>query len=143
MAAPKGNKYAVGNKGGRPAIYNADELAEQLHDFIDITDDPQIIKFLLPRDKPCHDHLLELAKNCRELSEAITRAKNKCAVYLTSPECAIHPKIAGIRLATNHGMAERILQEITGANGGPVQVDTMTAEQRQERINDLLTKYNK
>jgi hypothetical protein len=115
--------------GGRPKIYNADELAEQLHDFIDENEDPQIIKFLLPRDKPCHDHLLELAKNCRELSEAITRAKNKCAVYLTSPECAIHPKIAGIRLATNHGMAERIQQELTGANGGAIEINVSVGEE--------------
>lgn len=112
----------------RPKIYDAEELAKQLHDFIDANDDPQLAKFCLPREMPCRDTLNELAKNCTYLSAAITRAKAKCEIYLTGPDCKIHPKIAGIRLATNHGMAERIQQEITGKDGGDIVITVKTPE---------------
>lgn len=36
MAAPKGNKFALGNKGGRPAVYNTpDELRDAIEEFFD------------------------------------------------------------------------------------------------------------
>jgi hypothetical protein len=34
MAAPKGNKYAIGNKGGRPAFFNSpEELQAKIDDY--------------------------------------------------------------------------------------------------------------
>ena len=39
MAAPKGNKFAVGNKGGRPALYSTPaELQDQIDDYFDQED---------------------------------------------------------------------------------------------------------
>jgi len=35
MAAPKGNKYAIGNSGKPPAYANAVELAEQVNEFFE------------------------------------------------------------------------------------------------------------
>jgi hypothetical protein len=40
MAAPIGNKYALGNSGGRPAYYDTPEqLAEQVNEFFKTCDD--------------------------------------------------------------------------------------------------------
>ena len=39
MAAPKGNKFAVGNNGGRPALYSTPaELQDQIDDYFDQED---------------------------------------------------------------------------------------------------------
>jgi hypothetical protein len=120
----------------RPREHNAEDLAEKLNQFIDETDDPQLAKFCLPRGMPARETLWELGKNCTSLANAITRAKAKCEIYLTGPDCKIHPKIAGIRLATNHNMVER--QQID--SNVQVQNSDMTQAQIDARIKELLAK---
>ncbi len=122
----------------RPNKYNPDDLAEQLNVFIDSVDDPQLARFCLDRDKPSREHLWELAKENSKLSNAITRAKTKCELYLCSPDCKIHPKIAGIRLATNHNMVER--QQIDNTVSGSIDINTLSQEELDKRIADLLAK---
>lgn len=124
MAAPKGNDYAKGNKGGgAPRIYDAEDLAEKLHDYIDSVNDPRIEEFCLPREMCSMVHLYELAKECKSLSNAISRAKMKRNIYLTGENCNIHPKVIGIRLCTDQGMTEKLQTEITGKDGGAVEIN--------------------
>ena len=115
VGAPIGNKNAVGH--GRPKIYDADALGEQLHDYVDDTVDPRIEEFCLPRNMPSTATLYELGKNNDCLSSAIIRAKMKRNLYLTGEGCGLHPKVIGIRLSTDQGMTEKIQQEISGSGG--------------------------
>jgi hypothetical protein len=120
--------------------YDAEVLADQLNDYIDDNDDPRLCGFCVDRDKPRRETLWLLAKDCSNLSNAVSRAKEKCEIYLTGSTCAIHPKIAGIRLAANHNMYEKVATELTGANGGAIQVEAMSPIDRQARIAELMAK---
>jgi hypothetical protein len=106
----------------RPVKYDAEKLAEKLNDFIDQNDYPLLENFCRPKDMPRVTYLYDLAKKCISLSEAITRAKDAKLNYITSPDCKLHPKIAGIILASQYNMVERT--EVTGKNGGPIKTES-------------------
>jgi hypothetical protein len=114
----EGEKRGRGRPVGSGCKYDIEKLAEELNAFIDNESDPRLTKFCKPKDKPRVAYLYDLAREAKErgnsiLSEAITRAKDCQEDYLLSPECEIHPKTVGARLATNHGICER---QIVDAN---------------------------
>jgi hypothetical protein len=123
-----------------PRKYDAETLAKELNKYINENDDPRIVGFCIEEGRPCRDTLYELAKNCKSLSDTITRAKMKCELYLTGADCSIHPKIAGIRLATNHNMVER--QIVDNNISGKLDVTSDPAEV-EKRIQELLAKMGK
>jgi hypothetical protein len=101
----------------RPKKYNADNLAEMLHEYIDSNDYPRIEEFCKSREMPRVSTLYKLAEESKSLSEAITRVKDAKLNYITGPDSKIHPKIAGIMLASQYNMVER--QQIdTNVSGG-------------------------
>ena len=58
---------------GRPRTYKAEDIAEQLNEYIDGSNDPYIEEFCLPKDRPSRDTVYRLAKECQELSDTIKR----------------------------------------------------------------------
>lgn len=75
--------------GGRPRKYIVEELIDKLNDFIDVTEDPMIEKFCLPREMPRARELCEIAKReydagNTELSATLKRAYDKQRIYLCS-----------------------------------------------------------
>lgn len=64
-------------ENGRPRIYEPEQVANDLWEYIDSTNDPYIEEFCLPRTAPCKDTVYRLAKECESLSDAIKRCHLK------------------------------------------------------------------
>lgn len=146
MAAPKGHKYTVGNKGGRPLKY---ETVEELEEIIDNYFN-SCIREVIVRDKDGHvildedgnvekelkmvkpitvtglaiaigltrDTLIRYEDRSEKFYDTITHAKQKCQEF--AEEQLYLAKSANgpaFSLKNNWGWKDKTEQEITGANG--------------------------
>lgn len=104
---------------GREKKYDPELLAQQMSDYIDTTDDPQIAEFCLPKDMPCRDTINELSKNNQNLSDMVKRLIQKQEVYLT--RCGngnLHSSMAIFRLKqTVHGYRDKTEQDVNLSGG--------------------------
>ena len=102
----------------RPIKYDVDLLIEQLHEYIDGADDPQLSEFCLGQDKPCREYLWQIAKNSEELSYVIKKLHSKQELYLS--RCGngtLNPSMAIFRLKQPiHGYVDKTEQEVTVNN---------------------------
>jgi hypothetical protein len=82
--------------------------------------------------------LLEYQKD-DEFAYAIKRAKAKCENF-AEESLFMGKNPAGVifSLKNNYGWKDKNETELTGVNGGPIELAALTSEQRQSRINELL-----
>lgn len=78
MAAPKGNKNAIGNKGGRPREYDRDYIEEQLDLWSQKSDSIILPQFSAEFSIPS-DTVLEFAKEDIEFRRTLTIARSRLA----------------------------------------------------------------
>lgn len=77
MAAPKGNKYAVGNQGGRPRERDLVEEAKLFKEWAD-TDDALVLReFACIRDYSCQEDMHKYAAMSDEFRQAFNYARMK------------------------------------------------------------------
>ena len=72
----KDNNKEPTNKGGRPRIYNADQINEDLVVYMNSTDDPYVEEFILSQPF-APDTFYRLAKTSQTLSDTIKRLHAK------------------------------------------------------------------
>lgn len=191
MAAPKGNKFAIGNDGGRPLKFKTvEELQEKIDKYfescwedvqvigmygpvmVDDTDQkptekidkktgetiytypkkimteykqvrPYTISGLANALKTNRQTLLNYEDN-EEYFYTITQAKSKCEQY-AEEQLFLAKSSSGpaFNLKNNYsGWKDKSEQELTGANGGPIELAALNEEQRESRIKELLAKRN-
>lgn len=135
MAAEKGNKYAIGNRGGRPTKYDAEKTPQMVYDYIDGCEDEYVLmgdakskmNNLLKVDIPTieglciilmvsHDTIAEWVKKYNEFSDAITKLKEvqKRRLLEGGLSGEYQQSIAKLILANNHGMSDKVDQNNTG-----------------------------
>lgn len=129
----------------RPKKYDPVELAAQLNEFIDSETDPLLQAFCLPVDRPCRDTLHRLSEGCQELSDAIKRAMAKQELHIINKAMSgdAPPAFAIFRLKQpQHGWTDK--QQIDQTVNAVIDdVTKLTPEQRQSRITELLSRYQK
>jgi hypothetical protein len=90
MAAPLGNLFALGNKGGRPPFYKtATELEEKINEYFDwlvdketgLSDIPTITGLALYLGFNDTDSLFDQQKRSQEFSGVVKRAKKIVEAY--------------------------------------------------------------
>ena len=111
MAAPKGNKFAVGNKGGAPEKYSIEWLKEEATLFLawfDVPNNIYLKGFALERGYDPH-RFSEFADKSEEFSAALRIAKQKQEYKMAhmSLHNQINPSMAKFLLANCHGMSEK------------------------------------
>lgn len=62
---------------GAPKQYHGEEVAKDLIEYIESTDDPIIEEFCIKKGNPCKETLYRIAKECKELSNAIKKCHAK------------------------------------------------------------------
>lgn len=142
MAAPKGNKHAVGNKGGQPTKYNpkycemvielgrAGKSQEQISAEIDV-----------PRST-----MASWAQQHEEFSAALTRAKELEADWWeTKGQEALENKdfnAAVWKVSMQARFRDKYTErkEITGADGGAIQFANISEQDIERRIAELTGK---
>lgn len=140
MAAPKGNKFALGNKGGRPTKYHPDIIAmideylawcdeEHYKEVVERYDENQkpistklMLQVRLPSNEGfseyidvCVDTLSEWRKEHKEFSAALKKIKTRQHNRYINNGLAgtYNPTIAKLGLMSNHGYKERSKNEDT------------------------------
>lgn len=78
MPGPKGNKNAVGNKGGRPTIYDPEIEANAIDEWSQMESAINLVGFCVWRDI-CPDYIYEWAAKSIVFSKALKRAKARLA----------------------------------------------------------------
>ena len=76
MGAPKGNKHAVGNKGGRPRKYDLELEAKELLDF-SLKDECLSLEDFTNLKEYCASDLSRFASESLEFCEALKKAKER------------------------------------------------------------------
>lgn len=167
MAAPKGNQYAKGHGCGAPPRYKTPEEMQKAIDkyfedcegkiAYDADGEPIIIKsgylYEVPPKPPTVTGLaLALGFTSRmallnyqgkqDFVNTVVRAKTRIEEYA---ETRLYDRDgangAKFNLANNfRGWQEKQNVEMSGPGGGPIQYETMTAEERKQRIDELLSK---
>lgn len=77
MAAPVGNKYALGNKGGRPEKYSDEWLKSEAKALLNwLEDDKHIFLGTFARERGyCRQNFEDYCKKSKEFSDAMLLAK--------------------------------------------------------------------
>ena len=133
MAAPKGNKYAIGNNGGKPPLYslpeNLQEACDKYFESLEGTDVPATITGLALALGFCtRKSLLDYAEK-QEFVNIIKKARLKV-------ECEYEKRLfsgqptGAIFALKNMEWQDR--QEITGADGAPIITSITTKVIRNE-----------
>ena len=78
MAAPKGNKYAVGNQGGRPPVYDLDKEAALLEEWSSKPNSVCLYDFTYDK-KYLAQQLSIFAKSSHVFNLALNKAKERIA----------------------------------------------------------------
>jgi hypothetical protein len=150
MAAPKGNKFAIGNEGGRPLKYkNVGELQKLIDQYFESCwqefeikdEDGNVVDMGRRQIRPytitglclALDTTRELLLNYQDKEEyhdTITRAKMKCHNYaeeflFTSK----NPTGAMFNLKNNYGWKDKNETELTGKDGGAVEINVNIVEE--------------
>lgn len=132
MPAPHGNKYALGNKGGRPAKFkNAQELEKKFIEYFDyIQGEKKGAKWIRDAEPPTvtgmalfcgfasRQSLIDYTKK-KEFSDIIKRA-------ITTVEHGYELKLSGTAAAgaifalKNMGWQDKVATELTGKDGSPL-----------------------
>ncbi len=76
--APKGNKNAVGNCGGRPRLYHPEEEAKAIDEWSKLDNSINLVGFCVYRDI-CPDYIYDWEKESTEFSQALKKAKARLA----------------------------------------------------------------
>ena len=164
MAAPKGNQYAKGHGQGRPSAYKP----EYCQDIIDhFSKEPVTtlykreyfqsgqlkseIPILTPASFPTMQKFADSigvttqtirnwAEEHKDFFEALTRAKElQEHIWLVNGMGNLYNSQFAQFFGKNClGYKDRTETEITGRDGGPIQYEDMSAEDRQRRIAELL-----
>ena len=128
MAAPKGNNYAEGNEGGRPTLY-CEELLEKAKEYLtdyktegDVIPSVEGLSLYL---EIARSTIYEWAKqeDKKEFSDTLE------LINVTQKKVLINKGLKGefnsniTKLALgNHGYSEKVQQELSGPDGGPIEV---------------------
>ena len=128
MAAPKGNKNAEGNDGGRPTMYNEEILAKTKAYLIEwnLGENPDVI----PSIEGLAFHLdisrttiYDWAKQEDKVEFSYTLEKinelQKRILLNKGLSSEFNSNITKLALG-NHGMSEKLQAELSGPNGGPI-----------------------
>jgi len=137
VAAPKGNKYAVGNNGGRPLKYKCVEDMQVVIDkyFIDMADEgrPLTISGLAYALEIDRDQLLDYAKR-DEFSSSLLKARHRVYVYAEeSLWTCKNPAGPIFNLKNNYGWQDR--QDINVNMTGGYAERLQAAEERSKLVN--------
>jgi len=140
MAAPKGNKYAVGNKGGRPLKYPDPAAFDKMVDdfFIDCdnTDHKPTIEHLAVYMGCNHETLNEYANRSEEFSAAVKKAKQRCLDWLIADGLNARNPAMHIFLAkNNYGYRDK--QEIESTVNVNVSQAIQAARNRAKVVNTV------
>lgn len=171
MGAPLGNKFAVGNKGGRPSDYNeeiADEIINTisscsigLRSLCDMNDHWPDVSTLLRwvqtnnvfyeryiRAKQCQaeflvSEILDIADDGSNDFMTIVKGDNE--YEMENKEVTNRSKL---RVETRRWIIERLLPKQYGTStkiehSGSVEISKLTPEQREKRIQELKDKLSK
>jgi hypothetical protein len=106
MAAPKGNKYAVGNHGGRPLKFPDPAAFAQLIDDFFVhckeSDEKPTIEHMAVFMDTTNDILLEYANRSDEYSKPYQKAKQRCLDWLINDGLRARNPAMHIFLAKNN-----------------------------------------
>lgn len=166
MAAAIGNQYAVGNCGGRPTDYKV-EYCDMIIEHFTIQPQQTVYKktyyadgaikseepVILPEQFPTFQKfadtigvtvstLWEWEKKYDEFSKAYARAKQlQENIWLVNGMSNLYNSQFAQFFGKNClGYKDRTETELTGANGGPIELTSLSSEERQSRIESLLQK---
>lgn len=115
MAAPIGNKYAIGNKGGRPALFESpDELCAKISEFFDKciegAEKPTITGLTLYLGFESRSSLDDYISRSQEFSYIIKRAK-----LAVEHSYELSGETIDIFALKNMGWNDRIIQQHEGS----------------------------
>jgi len=146
MAAAVGNKYAVGNRGGEKNLKfpSVEELKTKIDAFFDscyevdaetgkkVQVEPFTITGLALALDTSREVLMNIQDGTsegytKEHRDAIVRAKLKCHNYAEKQMFTAKSANGAIFALKNYGWKDKTETEITGANGGPIQLTNVTA----------------
>ena len=143
MAAPLGNKYAVGNKGGRPLKFQSvEKLQAEIDDFFNscyevdidtgrkIQVEPFTITGLALALDTSREVLMDIENlvsegYTREFSDCVVRAKLKCHNYAEKQLYTAKSPQGAIFALKNYGWKDVQTVEQTGPNGGPILLESV------------------
>jgi hypothetical protein len=126
----------------RPRSIDIDDLIEKFEEFINETDDPIIQRFI-ENYRISKDSFYRYAKQNEELSDLTKRAINKqeAAIIENSRTGKYNTIFSIFRLKQpSFGWKDKTETEITSSNGIAIELTALTAEQRAERIEELIQK---
>lgn len=121
MAAPKGNKFAVGNEGGRPKKYQSVEEVERILDnyFVDCDnkEKPYTVTGLALALEMGRQQLLDYGKD-EKFHDTIKKAKLKCEQY-AEERLFGGGQVAGVifNMKNNYGWKDKTEQDINVSGG--------------------------
>lgn len=103
--------------GGRPPLYNAEEVTKNLIDYIESSSDPYIEEFCMFEGNPSKDTVYRLEKDYSPLSDAIKRCheKQKLRTVRAAELGEINPTFAIFKLKQKcYGWTDK--QEVVNTN---------------------------
>lgn len=134
MGAPEGNQYAIGNDGGRPLAYESvDELEKAIEEYFDKEEGDAWIdmgdtKVFMPTVSGLAFHLGIATETLRRYEHkdefCVTVKKAKQRIEISLEQRLAGQAVTGtiFNLKNNFGWKDKSEQELTGANGGPMQI---------------------
>lgn len=164
MGAPKGNKYAVGNKGGRPSLYTP-EIAASI--CARIAEGESVRTICLSEDMPSIGTIFNWLADKKEFLTQYTRAREMQADKYVEEIIQIaddgtndtyeiegnavtnHDVIARSRLRVDarkwyasklapKKYSDKVIQEVTGSDGGPILTASIDASKLGNKELDTL-----
>lgn len=126
------------NKGGRPPIYSADKIADDLLKYLENTDDPMVEEFCLIKGNPTRDTIYRLEKENDRLSDTIKKvhAKQQIRTVKLVEAGAMNPTWAIFKMKQRvYGWTDK--QEIEQLN---VNVEAELSESEADEIIKRLTR---
>ncbi len=127
---------------GAPKQYHGDKVTKDLIDYIEKADDPIIEEFCLTKGNPCKETLYRIAKECKELSNAIKRCHEKqmLRTQRLAEKGEINTTFAIFKLKQPcYGWTDKQVVESTNKN---VELE-LSEEENKAEVDKILQKHNK
>jgi len=125
----------------RPRTYIPEDIAGELLNYIETTEDPMIAEYCLLEGSPTKDTLYRLAKECTVLSDSIKRCHEKQQIRTVrkAESGEINTTFAIFKLKQKcYGWTDK--QEVENTNKNIDLTEEMTKEEKKEEIKRLLEK---